>query len=218
MNFSARMETTGQPGRLQVTAAVAARLTGSMTLRVAESARKHIKGKGDAMVHFVERVGGVSAATVVTTIGTSPEQHPRSISAELAPPSPTAAFVAIALGTAAAPVLGLGLPGAGEKGDPRQWALPPAPGAFNNPGDAPVSAYPPPDIAIAPGGADAPFQALHAWDGVPEGQKPHPAAPPVSNTLAEVIVAEAGRVRRRMSFSHNGPVRGQVRVGRGCDI
>ena len=50
MNFAARMETTGQPGRLQVTSSVATRLANHPALRVTESSLKLVKGKGEVLV------------------------------------------------------------------------------------------------------------------------------------------------------------------------
>ena len=211
MNLSARMETMGQPGRLQVTAAVAARLAGSATLRVTESARKYVKGKGDVMVHFVDHTSGTCEIDVVVTGHTPPEQRPRSISAELFPRDSAAASGAASgsngfrVGTATARHPGLSSSGAYFYQDSRSGThSPPSPLARHNTGA--VCASPSVGQGRGSGARSAPFHGFRPSGEHPEGgRKPPHAAPVVSDTLAEFIVAEAGRLRRQASFSRRTP-------------
>ena len=91
MNFAARMETNGEPNRLQVTPAVAHRIAKSTQVKVTDSRVVKVKGKGDVTCSFVEyasfglrrkSIAGQSPSAAFSAVFSVGAAHPASLMAQ----------------------------------------------------------------------------------------------------------------------------------------
>ena len=77
VNMASRMESTGTPGRIQVSKATAEELTlkGKASWLIANDKMVNVKGKGDVLTYFVTMGGAKTATTMHTSTDSTPTQR-----------------------------------------------------------------------------------------------------------------------------------------------